>query len=157
MQQSVSWGTLSDQRPDLAEFGQVRVDGKVAYLATVRQDGRPRAHPVTPIIGHGRCFLFVEPNSAKARDLRTNGYFCLHCAMNDSSGSSGEFQATGIAHEFDDPRVREEALSVSTYRPGSSSLLFELTLQEVIATHYRGGQPSRRKWSVADVAAVEGL
>ena len=42
---------------------------KVAYLATVREDKRPRLHPVTPVIGEGHCFLFVEPSTPKAKDL----------------------------------------------------------------------------------------
>jgi len=141
------WAQLAKERPDLAEFGQVRIDGKVSYLATVRRSGVPRAHPVTPIIGAGRCFLFVEPASAKARDLRENGYYCIHCAMNDSSGSSGEFQMTGRARLIEDEQTWEDAVAVASYRPSSSYLLFELCVSEVVATNYRGGRPSRRRWT----------
>ena len=153
---TASWAELARQRPDLADFGQVRIDGKVSYLATVRQSGLPRAHPVTPIIGNGECYLFVEPASAKARDLRANGYYCIHCAMNDSSGSSGEFQLTGRAELIDDRAEWEAAVSVATYRPASNYLLFRLTLAEVICTAYRGGRPSRRKWTAADTTAATG-
>ena len=142
----VSWQSLQDEVPDLASFGEGRLDGKVAYLATVRTDGMPRAHPVTPVIGEGYCFIFVEPDSQKVRDLQANGYFCLHCAMNDSSGSSGEFQATGIAEPIMDPKLREVAEAVSSYRPSARSLLFELRLLEVRSTSYRGGRPDRSRW-----------
>ncbi|MEX2489877.1 MAG: pyridoxamine 5'-phosphate oxidase family protein [Pseudomonadales bacterium] len=146
---AVSWGNLEKQAPALARFGRDRLDGKVAYLATIRNSGWPRAHPVTPIIGEGHCFIFVEPNSAKVRDLLNNGHYCLHCGMNDSSGSSGEFQMTGIASQMDDPEIRELAESVCSYRPSARYLLFELKANEVLSTLYRGGRPDRQRWEAS--------
>ena len=93
----VSWGVFEKKAPEMALFGKKRLDGQVAYLATVREDQRPRLHPVTPVIGEGHCFLFVEPSTPKAKDLLENGCFSLHCAMNDSSGSSGEFIVNGMS------------------------------------------------------------
>ncbi len=156
-EEALAWSELSSQRPEIAEFGQARIDGKVAYLATVRKNGKPRTHPVTPLIGHGRCFIFVEPTSAKARDLRENGYFSLHCAMNDSSGRSGEFRLTGTARLIDDEDLRSNVVAVAPFRPSSAYLLFELQLLEVISTSYRGGRPNRKKWAVDDVSALEGI
>jgi hypothetical protein len=150
---AVAWGVLEDQDRELADYGQERVDGKVAYLATVRADGRPRAHPVTPIIGAGHLFIFVEPSSPRTRDLNENQDFCLHCAMNDSSGSSGEFQITGMAEQVLDHEVRQLAESVSSFKPSTRSLLFELNLSEVLATSYRGGRPKRHRWQVAEAMA----
>ncbi len=150
---SVSWSSLEQARPDLAQFGKERLDGKVSYLATVRSSGQPRVHPVTPVIGEGYCFLFVEPDSGKAGDLLDNGRYCLHCAMNDSSGSSGEFQITGEVRGIRDSGTRRLAESVSSYRPSARSLLFELQLTEVLAVAYPGGRPKRDKWTVAMVNA----
>jgi hypothetical protein len=48
-----------------------------AYLATVRSDGRPRFHPVTPIIADNALFVFMEPTSPKGRDLRERGWYAL--------------------------------------------------------------------------------
>ena len=143
---TVTWAELESADSKLAAFGQERLDGKVAYLATVRKDGRPRAHPVTPIIGKGRMFIFLEPSSPRTRDLTEGGEYCLHCAMSDSSGSSGEFQVTGIANQIDDPTVRKIAESVSNFRPALRSVLFELLVAEAMSTAYRGGQPKRRRW-----------
>lgn len=145
-----SWNQLSTAAPELAAFGQERLDGKVAYLATVKPTGEPRAYPITPIIGAGRCFVFTEPRSPKSRDLRENGLFCLHCALSDTSGSSGEFQMSGVALQIDDADVRAEAEAVSSYKPSSRYLLWELTLHEVLSTAYRGGRPERRRWTHAD-------
>jgi hypothetical protein len=60
---SVTWKTLEEQQPELAAFGAERLNGRVAYLATVRKDGSPRVHPMTPIIGQGHFFVFMEPTS----------------------------------------------------------------------------------------------
>lgn len=81
--------------PDIAEFGRDRLDGKVAYLATIRGSGKPRVHPVTAILSDQHCFIFAEPDSSKVRDFGLNPQFSVHCAMSDSSGSSGEFRMTG--------------------------------------------------------------
>ena len=66
------WTRFAEGAPELAAFGAgilARPRG-VAYLATVAADGYPRVHPVTPFIGDGRLFVFTEPTSPKARDLR---------------------------------------------------------------------------------------
>lgn len=148
-----SWGALAAADAELAGFGQERLDGKVAYLATIRSDGRPRAHPVTPIIGKGHLFLFMEPSSPKSKDLLEQGDYCLHCAMSDSSGSSGEFLITGTARHLVDPALREVAESVSNFRPSVRYQLFELDVSEALATWYMGGRPVRRRWQCSRAAA----
>jgi hypothetical protein len=47
------------------------------YLATVRRDGGPRVHPVSPVItGDGLyCFLIDSPKRA---DLESDGRYALH-------------------------------------------------------------------------------
>ena len=141
------WHRLEEEALQLAAFGKARLDGKVAYLATVQDNGWPRVHPVTPIIGGGKCFIFAEPESSKVRDLRANGRYALHCGMTDSSGSSGEFKMTGTAVEVVDEATRRLAESICSFRPSGSYLLFELELAEVISISYRGGRPDRRRWS----------
>ena len=151
--QAVSWGDLEREDTVLAAFGRDRLDGKVAYLATIRKDGRPRAHPVTPVIGDGRMFMFLEPSSPRVRDLDDNQDFCLHCAMSDSSGSSGEFQVTGIAVPSTDATTRDLAEANSSFRPSVRSVLFELFVTEAMSTEYPGGQPRRRRWQASSAVA----
>jgi len=94
----MSWNALASARPDLAAFGVERFrQFGVAYLATIRQDGALRLHPVTPIVGHRRLFVFVEPTSPKGHDLLRDGRCALHCAVGDSCGGSGEFHVAGSA------------------------------------------------------------
>ena len=84
----MSWGTLEEKAPELAAFGVSRLHGRVAYLATLRQDGSPRLHPMTPIIGQGHLFVFMEPTSPKGHDLRRDGRYAIHCAVSDTSGAN---------------------------------------------------------------------
>src|ERR1700759_1127234 len=49
----------------------------LAYLATVRADGAPRIHPVSPVITDEGLYCFVV-NSAKRRDLERDGRYALH-------------------------------------------------------------------------------
>src|SRR6266508_2616401 len=49
----------------------------LGYLATVRADGGPRVHPVSPVITDDGfyCFLLDTP---KRRDLERDGRYALH-------------------------------------------------------------------------------
>ena len=144
------WAQLADEEASLADFGQERLDGKVAYLATLNVDGKPRVSPVTPIIGRGHLFIFVSPDSSKSRDLLRCKEYSLHCAVSDGTGSSGEFHIAGLASQVTDPELRELAESVSSFRPSVSYLLFDLCLTEAMSTWYRGGRPVRRRWQIND-------
>lgn len=144
----MTWKLLEDQQPDLAAFGAARLNGRVSYLATVRQDGAPRVHPVTPIIGQGHLFLFMEPTSPKGHDLRRDGRYALHCAMNDSSGASGEFNVSGRARAVEDPAVRALAAGLSSYAPADRYVLFELDVERAASTVYPGDQPIRQAWRI---------
>lgn len=141
-----SWSELKHTAPDIAVFGRERLDGKLAYLATIRSSARPRIHPVTAILSDRHCFIFAEPDSTKVRDFSANPRFSLHCAMSDSSGSSGEFQLMGQVVQIEDTGLRQEAEANCTFRPSPRSILYELEIEEAIATSYRGGRPDRRRW-----------
>ncbi len=142
----MSWKILEEQHPELAAFGEQRLNGKVAYLATVRQDGAPRVHPMTPIIGEGHLFVFMEPTSPKGHDLQRDGRYAIHCGVTDTSGVSGEFSLTGRAHRVDDPELRAAAVRASSYVPADRYILFEFGVEAAAATTYPGDRPARRNW-----------
>ena len=61
-----SWGDFEAQAPALAAFdGAERLTAAAAYLATLRRARTPRVHPVSPIVGGGRLFVFMEPTSPR--------------------------------------------------------------------------------------------
>ncbi len=143
----MSWQELAAGVPDMAEFGQQRFASEVAYLATVKKDGGPRVHPVTPIIGEGRLFLFMEPTSPKGHDLRRDGRYALHCSVADSGGGQGEFLLTGRAKLVEDAGIRSIAVEHASYKPADRYILFELTVDTAFSTEYdEDGTPARNRW-----------
>lgn len=142
----MSWKNLEDAAPELAAFGLNRFKVGVAYLATVRQDGSPRVHPVTPIIGLGHLFLFMEPTSPKGHDLRRDGRYALHSAVSDSEGTSGEFFIMGKAVFVDDFTRRSLAAQLASYTPEDRYVLFELSITSAASTTYVEGKPVRQSW-----------
>ncbi len=152
----MSWKSLEDEQPELAAFGAERLHGKVAYLATIRKDGSPRVHPVTPIIAPGHLFLFMEPTSPKGHDLEHDPRYAMHCSVTDSSGRSGEFIITGQAHRVEDPELRALAARSSTYAPADRYVLFEFDIDTAASTIYPEDRPVRRSWKRgAQVSAQE--
>ncbi len=142
----MSWKFLEDQQPELAAFGAERLNGKVGYLATVRKDGSPRVHPMTPIIGQGHLFVFMEPTSPKGHDLQRDGRYAMHCSVSDTSGTGGEFIITGRAYFIDNPELRTLAVRLASYTPADRYILFEFDIESVTSTVYQDDQTVRQNW-----------
>lgn len=143
----MSWKDLRTASAELAEFGKMRYAGGVAYLATIKADGSPRVHPVTPIIGPDDLFLFMEPTSPKGHDLRRDGRYALHSAVENSDGGGGEFLLTGSAHLVTSPEIRQVASSYASYTPADRYILFNLDIETAASTIYDDhGQAHRRRW-----------
>jgi len=140
-----SWKQFAQQAPDLAEFGKARFGSEVAYLGTLRADGSPRVHPVTPIVGD-QLFLFMEPTSPKGRDLQRDPRYTLHCSVENSSGGEGEFYVSGRAILSDDPLVRAQAVQVSPYVPQDRYVLFILSVESAFMNTYTPDSPGARRW-----------
>jgi hypothetical protein len=143
----MSWSDLVNANPGLADFGRQRFASEVAFLATIRKDGSPRVHPVTPILGEQRLFVFMEPSSPKGLDLRRDGRYALHCSVADSGGGEGEFFVSGSARPVEDPAVRELAARSAGYEIVERYVLFELDVDAAFSTIYaEDGEPVRDRW-----------
>lgn len=142
----MSWRILETENPDLAAFGAARLHNQVAYLATIKKDGSPRVHPMTPIIGAGHFFVFMEPTSPKGHDLMRDSRYSVHCSVSDTSGESGEFYASGNAHLIETAEQRAVAVQVCPYAPAERYILFELEIAQVVSTLYPDGKPVRTRW-----------
>ncbi len=141
-----SWQDFALAEPELCAFGEARLKSGPAFLATVRADGMPRVHPVTPIIGGGHLFLFMEPTSPKGHDLQRGSGYGLHCWVSNNDGGEGEFWLVGRALLTDDPAMRELAATYG-YQPQDHYILFELTVESAFSTVYSGsGAPTRKSW-----------
>ena len=148
MMDTTSWADFSRQDPELAAFGEARFRSYVAYLGTLRADGSPRVHPVTPIIGE-QLFLFMEPTSPKGKDLLRDARYTLHCSVENSDGGGGEFYVRGRARLVDDPHVREQAVRAATYAPQERYILFVFSIEFAFMNRYVDGKANIRRWQAS--------
>jgi hypothetical protein len=88
----------------------------------------------------------MEPTSPKGYDLKRDGRYALHSAVNDSGGSNGEFIITGSATLVEDAAIRTLATQVASYTPADRYILFELTVDSALGTTYQQGQTVRQRW-----------
>jgi hypothetical protein len=142
----MTWQVFEAAVPEIAAYAMERLAGRVAYLATVRPDGGPRVHPVTPIIGAGRLFIFMEPTSPKGRDLQRDGRYALHCGVEDNSGGAGEVLVQGRGMLIDAPDLRAAAITSASYQPNDRYILFELLVAHVDVTIYQPDGVRRERW-----------
>lgn len=149
-----SWKEFEDADPELAAFGAARLRNQVTYLATVDDVGWPRVHPVGPILGNGHLFVFMEPTSPKARDLRQNNRYAMHSSVRDRNGSNGEFAIRGRATLIEDPTLRALAAEISSTKPKDRYILFELSIETVMATIYQNDSPVRSHWSSGNSSSL---
>jgi hypothetical protein len=144
-----TWAEFAQQAPELATFGKARFGSEVAYLATIRADGGPRVHPVTPIIGE-QLFLFMEPLSPKGKDLERDPRYSLHCSVENQNGGEGEFYVRGRGALSTDPLVREQATKASSYKPQDFYILFVFTVEFACMSVYVNGKRNTLRWQASD-------
>jgi hypothetical protein len=142
------WQGLAIAAPELAAFGKEHLHDQVAYLATIREDGSPRLHPVRPIVSDSHLFIFMEPTSPKGYDLRRDGRYVLHCtATGGEPWELYEFYVNGHGTLVEDPAVREMAIAATSFPRDEHFVLFELSVGSAFSTVYGAdGQPIRRRW-----------
>jgi hypothetical protein len=133
-----SWSQFAETAPTLAE--EVRellyqYGPGFGYLATIRRDGGPRLHPVSPVIADGGLFCFVL-KSPKRRDLERNGLYALHAYP--AENSNDEAYLTGQAFPVTDRR-RIGRLARSHRAAGQVDWrLFEFDIEVAMVTRHAG-------------------
>lgn len=144
-----TWGEFTSANPELAEFGAARLANHVAYLATLRRDGSPRIHPITPRLTEGHLLVYMYPSSPKAHDLLRDGRFALHSTVEDTDGGGGEFLVRGQATLEDTEALWQAAAQQSAYSLETLKekfILFELSVEYVLVTHYENTSPVHTRW-----------
>jgi hypothetical protein len=131
----VSWAEFSAAAPELSaqvrglfeQYGQA-----FGYLATVRADGGPRVHPISPVITDGGLFCFVLP-SPKRRDLERDGLYALHAYP--AEHTDDEAYLAGRAVPVTD--AARQTLVARLHRAAADVnwRLFELTISVAMITH----------------------
>lgn len=150
-----SWGEFAASAPEMAAYGQARFNrNHVAFMATLRSDGSPRIHPVTPVLCQRHLMVFIDPASAMARDLRRDGRCALHSLVDNPSGVGGEFHVHATAAEIADTDTRRQAVESSCFTPSPGHTLFLLDLESVHITNWENGRAEQTTWAPAQVASV---
>jgi hypothetical protein len=113
----------------------------LGYLATIRADGGPRVHPISPAVLDGHLFAFILRRSPKAADLERDPRFALHSwplPFGEDSFDDEELALTGRATRVTDEAVIERVAKAVGDNP-ASGIVFELDLESALHKHRRGG------------------
>lgn len=145
----MSWEVFQENAPELASVGFELLNRKIAYLATIKRDGSPRLHPVTPFIREGMLFIFTEPTSPKIGDLLGDKRYALHCSIS-SEGPLIEFLVMGTAEMITDPDIQNQAVRIAGSPVVTDRyLLFEYHVEHVLLVEYDdNGKPVPRHWKL---------
>ncbi|MER7419822.1 pyridoxamine 5'-phosphate oxidase family protein [Micromonospora peucetia] len=134
-----SWSEFAADEPRLADGIRLLMQQYgpgFGYLATVRADGGPRVHPVSPVITDEGLFCFVV-DSPKRRDLERDGRYALHSFPPEESDD--EAYVAGHARPVTDPaRVARLARS-SRAAPQVDWRVFEFTVDVAMLARRESG------------------
>jgi len=130
----------ADVRSLLELYGQC-----FGYLATVRRDGGPRVHPVSPVIAEGGLYCFVTL-SPKRRDLERDGRYALHAYP--AEHTDDEAYVTGRARPVSDELRRHRLARLHRAAPDIDWKLFEFEIDVAMLTHreHPGHPVEHRIW-----------
>src|SRR5882724_4676128 len=135
----VTWKEFATDDRDLAETGRsLLIHGPgigLAFLATVREDGAPRLHPVCPVLSNDRLFVLITPASPKRNDLLRDGRYALQTFPQPKPGSD-EFYLAGKALVVDDAPARAAVLRDAKHMADASEIAFELWIDRVMHTRW---------------------
>jgi Pyridoxamine 5'-phosphate oxidase len=123
-----SWSEFAAAEPQLAAAIRALLQQYgpgMGYLATVRPDGGPRVHPVSPVITDDGLYCFLV-DSPKRRDLERDGRYALHSYPPEESDD--EAYLAGLAIPVLDAAVIDRLADALNASPAVDWRLFELTV-----------------------------
>ena|SRR5436190_13952176 len=146
----VSWPEFAAAAPTLAASIRALVHQYgpgLGYLATVRSDGGPRVHPVSPVITDEGLYCFVV-DSPKRRDLDRDGRYALHAFPPPDSPE--EAYLTGRAHPVTDDLRRARLARAHRAAPRVDWRLYEFDIETAMITrhpaHATAWSPTYQIW-----------
>ena len=128
----VSWSDFAAAEPSLAAGIRALLQQYgpgMAYLATVRADGGPRVHPVSPVITDEGLYCFVV-DSPKRHDLDRDGRYALHSYPPEESDD--EAILTGRAAPVRSPLVIARLAGALRASPDVDWRLYELSIESAV-------------------------
>jgi hypothetical protein len=143
---TATWAEFAKAEPDLAAFAQERMKGRIVYQATLRLDGGPRVHPVSPWLAAGLLCVSFRDTSPKIGEVARDARYALHTAQpwDDHAGGYGEFMARGWLEQISPSHPAVVA------RPGQTPyglVHYTCSIDEAVATGYTDDEmPVYRRW-----------
>jgi hypothetical protein len=145
-----TWAALAEERPGLmtratALFLIEQPDAPgpagLGYLATIRPDGGPRVHPISPAVVDGRLYAFIIRASPKAADLRADPRYALHSwpkPFTDDGFDDEECFLAGTARLVEDEELRGRVGKAVGDDPASGDV-YELDIERAMHKGRVGG------------------
>jgi hypothetical protein len=158
----ITWQEFAQADPNLALIGERLLllkdyhdrdgtqQGKagLGYLATVRKDGGPRVHLVSPVLDDGHLYAFILENSPKKHDLLQRGMYALHSfphPLEKDSFKDEEFYVAGRAMRVTDMALRRRVAEACGENIDSGEI-FELGLERALHKGRDKGAALYSKW-----------
>src|SRR5207244_9637801 len=136
-----SWSEFAAAQPTVAaairDLGHQYGPG-LGYLATVRSDGGPRVHPVSPVIRDDGLYCFIL-DSPKRRDLERDGRYALHAFPPESNDD--EAYLSGRARRVTDAETVRRLASTMRAEPRGDWRLYEFGIDVAVLVR-RGEAPT---------------
>lgn len=135
----VTWKQFQEASSDLAQKGEEQLFQHgvgLAFLATVREDGAPRLHPVCPILSEGHLYVLILPDSPKRTDLERDGRYALQ-AFPQARPDSDEFYLAGRARRIRDSDRFSKVLVDAKHPASPEEILFELEIERAMHTQWK--------------------
>jgi len=135
-----TWHEFAAAEPEMARRGLELLSIPVAYLATVRRNGAPRLHPLSPMFAAGRLFVAIQSTAPRRYDLVRDGRYALHALPPMLGPDYDEFEInlTGRATLVRDGETRAlvNAAEHARNRPSieDEAWLFELDIEMALTT-----------------------
>jgi len=135
-----SWSEFAAAQPRLAAAIRDLVHQYgpgLGYLATVRSDGGPRVHPVSPVIRDDGLYCFIL-DSPKRRDLDRDGRYGLHSYPPEETDD--EAYLSGRARQITDQATVASLADAMRAETGVNWRLYEFTVEVAMLARRRPGE-----------------
>jgi hypothetical protein len=148
----LTWAEFADREPELAGAGMRLFDEHhLAYLATVRRDGSPRLHPISPIRTERGLYVAVNERSPKRWDLARDRRYALHAPLGQQDE---EFVLTGGARRIHDAATRRAITAAAGHTVHPEDWLFEFLIESCLHGYWvnvgqPGTYPLYQRWAAA--------
>lgn len=138
-----SWVEFAEAAPEIAGLGLEQFEKfHIAYLATVRKDGSPRVHPISPIVAEGRLFVATAPTSPKRLDQVRDGRYMMHALPGKDDA---EFWIRGRARRVQNGNTRAAVTDAAGHAVRAEDWIFEYDIEEAMMAYWENvGQPDTR-------------